>query len=263
MKMICKHCGAQNPDNIRICTHCGMPIGKRDGQDTVKTEEVEIKTSKNVMKKKSLLLVIVIPLAFFLFSCVDTFLNRRCRLCILIHTFPYFSTYHLTNEKESKMEKKSDNPEYTKIFKERGILKPMLFTIEESASFAKVNVDEDGLESIDCRDFSYNGDTGVISAMTETIYFNIKDMSQEEVQAVDAAFQKEFAKNANVENYRATGKVVGQYYWVKYDFSNMNDKNVLKTFEDLGILDSREEKSAVYDMTLTEKDLLAQGYVKK
>lgn len=261
--MICKHCGAQNPDNTKICTHCGMPIGKRDGQDTVKTEEVEIKTSKNVMKKKSLLLVIVIPLAFFL---IGQMVGGKIGKSMNENTQPTSSVEKSINtakEKESKVEKKSDNPEYTKIFKERGILKPLLFTIEESASFAKVNVDEDGLESIDCRDFSYNGDTGVISAMTETIYFNIKDMSQEEVQAVDAAFQKEFAKNANVENYRATGKVVGQYYWVKYDFSNMNDKNVLKTFEDLGILDSREEKSAVYDMTLTEKDLLAQGYVKK
>ena len=80
---------------------------------------------------------------------------------------------------------------------------------------------------------------------------------------MDAEFQEEFAKNANVENYRGTGEVGGQYYRVKYEFENINDENVLKTFEDLGILDPREEKSGVYDMTLTEENLLAQGYVKK
>lgn len=261
--MVCEHCGAQNPDNTRICTYCGMPIGKCDGQDTVKTEEVEIKTSKNVMKKKSLLLVIGIPLALYL---IGQIVGGKIGKSMNENTQPPSSVEKSTNtaiEEESEVEQKTDNPEYTKIFEERGIVKGSLFTIEESACFAKVDVDEDGLESIDCMDFSYDGDTGVISAMTETIYYNIKDMSQEEVQAVDAEFQEEFAKNANVENYRGTGEVGGQYYRVKYEFENINDENVLKTFEDLGILDPREEKSGVYDMTLTEENLLAQGYVKK
>lgn len=261
--MVCEHCGTQNPDNTRICTNCGMPVGERGGKDDVKTETVEIKTSKNVMKRKSLLLVIGIPLALYI---IGRMAGGKIGESMNKNTQPPASVVESTDtvtEDESKVEERPDNAEYTKIFRDRSIIKASPFTIEESACFAKVDVDEDGVESIDCMDFSYDGDTDVISVMTETIYYNIKDMSQEEVQAVDAAFQEEFAKNANVENYKASGEIGGQYYRVEYELRNINDENVVKTFEDLGILESREVKSDFFSMSLTEKDLLAQGYVKK
>lgn len=260
--MICEHCGNQNPDNTRICTHCGMPVGKSDGQNTVKKEEPEVKTSKNVMKKKSWLLIIGIPVAAYLIGQVA---GGKTGESMNEDSDSASSIVEDVNTpiEEGENNTEAENPEYTKIFTERNIIRAPYFTIEEGAYFAKVDVDEEGRETIDCLDFSYNGDTGTISALTETVYIDIKDLSQEEVQAMDSAVQAESQEYANLDNFTMSCEAGNQYYRITYMYDKLNDKDVLKTFEELELITATDPGEELLGISPTETSLLEQGYVKK
>ena len=112
--MICKHCGTQNPDNTRICKQCGMPLEESTAQNPVKQEESKNKTSKNVMKKKSLLLIIGIPLlAYVIGQAAGKKLGEN-----MSGGSNSSKTVETSVEDDTQ---KEDNPEYTKIFTERNI----------------------------------------------------------------------------------------------------------------------------------------------
>lgn len=258
MKMICEHCGTQNPDNTRICTHCGMPIGKCDEQNTIKKEVTEIKTSKNVMKKKSLLLVIGIPLALYL---IGQIFGGKTGESMNENSQSKSSVMESGNS--ATTEEKVDNPEYTKIFDERKIIKMPLITLGEKASFAKVDVDEDGIEEIYCMDFAYDGKTGIISAMTETFYTDIKDLTEEDKKTLDTQMQEKFKKYADLENFNATGAIDNQYYRAVYEYKNLNDKNVIKNFKDLELITTDGKETDFFGIEPTEKELLEEGYIKR
>ena len=261
--MICEHCGTQNSDNTRICTHCGMPIGRSDGRNAVKKEDTEVKTSKNVMKRKSLLLIIGIPLVGYLIGQMAGEKIGKSMSEDLDSTSSIEENVNtsLTEDREKNTE--TENPEYTKIFTERNIIKLPLFTIEESAYFVKVDVDEEGGEMIDCIDFSYDGDTGIISTMTETVYQDIKSLNEEEVQAMDAEnlakFQEEYA---DVDNFTVSSEVGNQYYRVTFEYKNLDDEKVVETFEERGLL-TTDREAGLLGIVPTETSLLDQGYVKK
>ena len=137
--MICKHCGTQNPDNTRICKQCGMPLEESTAQNPVKQEESKNKTSKNVMKKKSLLLIIGIPLlAYVIGQAAGKKLGEN------MSGGSNSSTPVETSVEDDTQ--KEDNPEYTKIFTERSIIKPSMLVLgKDSASFARVGATEEGI----------------------------------------------------------------------------------------------------------------------
>lgn len=263
--MICGHCGAENPDNTRICTSCGMPLEKNDTQNTVKKEEPEVKTSRNVMKKKSLLLVIGIPLAAYLIGQMAG--GKIGKSMKEEPQSPPSIVEDVIQEPElgeDKQEKKEDNPEYSKIFTERNIIRTPLFSpFGETASFAKVEIGEDGMEIVFCYDIAYDTETGAISAMRQEEYYDIKNMSKEEVQTRDAGVKEVFQKYENVENFKMTTNVGNQYYTVTCDYTNMNDDKVLKKFEEQELITTTNGAEGLLGITPTEKSLLDQGYVKK
>ncbi len=259
--MICEKCGAQNPDNTRICNQCGMPLKKNDTQNTVKKEEPEVKTSKNVVKKKSLLLIIGIPLAVYLIGRMAG--GKIAQNLKEEPQTPPSVVEDVVQKQESGEEKQEDNPEYTKIFTERNIIKAPLFTIAESASFAKVEVDEDGMETVECLDFTYNEDTGMIQSMTETVYISIKDLTQDEVQAADVQIQAENKKYEELENFTASYEIGNQYYQMRFELKNLNDESVVRKFEEQGLLTSTTKGEGLLGIVPTENSLLEQGYVKK
>lgn len=254
--MICKHCGTQNPDTTRICKQCGMPLEENTAQNPVKQEETKNKTSKNVMKKKSLLLIIGIPLlAYVIGQAAGKKLGEN------MSGGSNSSTPVETSVEDDTQ--KEDNPEYTKIFTERNIFKPMNFTLGlSSASFAKVEVSEEGLETIDCFDIAYDAATGAISNFTESWYIDVSSCTQEELESMDTAIQEEYQAYQG-ENFTATFDTSGSYYLARLEYKNLDDEDVVKNLEDQGLITTTGTGTGGLGITATENSLLSQGYVKK
>lgn len=256
--MICKHCGTQNPDNTRICKQCGMPLEESTAQNPVKQEESKNKTSKNVMKKKSLLLIIGIPLlAYLIGQAAGKKLGEN-----MSGGSNSSTTVETSVEDDTQ---KEDNPEYTKIFTERNIIKPVMFTVGMSKScFAKVEVTEEGLETIDCFDIAYDAGTGIISNFNETLYMDVSSYTQEELESLDTSMQEAYqeyqGENVTVTCGRDT---FASYYRVCLEYKNLEDEDVVKSLEDQGLLTTTGTGTGVLDITLTENSLLSQGYIKK
>ena len=256
--MICKHCGAQNPDTTRICKQCGMPLEENTAQNPVKQEETKNKTSKNVMKKKSLLLIIGIPLlAYVIGQAAGKKLGEN------MSGGSNSSTPVETSVEDDTQ--KEDNPEYTKIFTERGIIKPSMLVLgKDSASYAKVGVTDEGLETIDCIDIAYDADTGIISNLTDVGYIDVSSFTQEELESVETEIQEAF-QGYEGENFSATfeGETLNSYYKFCLEYKNLEDEDVVKNFVDQGLLTLTGTGTGVLDITLTENSLLSQGYIKK
>lgn len=256
--MICKHCGTQNPDTTRICTQCGMPLEENTAQNPVKQEETKNKTSKNVMKKKSLLLVIGIPLlAWLIGSAVGQKAGKEMS-----------GGSNSSTTAETSVEdiiQKEDNPEYTKIFTERNIIKPVNITFGlNKASFAKVEVSEEGLETIDCYDIAYDASTGAISNMAESLYIDVSSYTEEELESLDTAMQEEYQAYQG-ENFTATFETpsLSSYYRVSLEYKNLDDEDVVKNLEDQGLITTTGTGTGGLGIKATENSLLSQGYVKK
>lgn len=256
--MICKHCGTQNPDNTRICKQCGMPLEESTAQNPVKQEESKNKTSKNVMKKKSLLLIIGIPLlAYVIGQAAGKKLGEN------MSGGSNSSTPVETSVEDDTQ--KEDNPEYTKIFTERSIIKPSMLVLgKDSASYAKVGVTDEGLETIDCIDIAYDADTGIISNLTDVGYIDVSSFTQEELESVETEIQEAF-QGYEGENFSATfeGETLNSYYKFCLEYKNLEDEDVVKDFVDQGLLTLTGTGTGVLDITLTENSLLSQGYIKK
>ena len=256
--MICKHCGTQNPDNTRICKQCGMPLEESTAQNQVKQEESKNKTSKNVMKKKSLLLIIGIPLlAYVIGQAAGKKLGEN-----MLGDSNSSTTVENSVEDDTQ---KEDNPEYTKIFTERGIIKPLTITLGMSnASFAKVGVTEEGLETIDCIDIAYDADTGIISKMTDVGYMDVSSFTQEAFESMKTEIQEAF-QGYEGENFSATfeDEPINSYYKFCLEYKNLEDEGVVKNFVDQGLLTTTGTGTGVLDFTATENSLLSQGYIKK
>ena len=256
--MICKHCGTQNPDNTRICKQCGMPLEESTAQNPVKQEESKNKTSKNVMKKKSLLLIIGIPLlAYLIGQAAGKKLGENM-------SGGSNSSTTVENSVEDDTQKE-DNPEYTKIFTERSIIKPSMLVLgKDSASYAKVGVTDEGLETIDCIDIAYDADTGIISNLTDVGYIDVSSFTQEELESMETEIQEAF-QGYEGENFSATfeGETLNSYYKFCLEYKNLEDEDVVKNFVDQGLLTLTGTGTGVLDITLTENSLLSQGYIKK
>lgn len=256
--MICKHCGTQNPDNTRICKQCGMPLEESTAQNPVKQEESKNKTSKNVMKKKSLLLIIGIPLlAYLIGQAAGKKLGEN-----MSGGSNSSTTVETSVEDDTQ---KEDNPEYTKIFTERSIIKPSMLVLgKDSASYAKVGVTDEGLETIDCIDIAYDADTGIISNLTDVGYIDVSSFTQEELESVETEIQEAF-QGYEGENFSATfeGETLNSYYKFCLEYKNLEDEDVVKNFVDQGLLTLTGTGTGVLDITLTENSLLSQGYIKK
>ena len=256
--MICKHCGTQNPDNTRICKQCGMPLEESTAQNPVKQEESKNKTSKNVMKKKSLLLIIGIPLlAYVIGQAAGKKLGEN-----MSGGSNSSKTVETSVEDDTQ---KEDNPEYTKIFTERSIIKPSMLVLgKDSASYAKVGVTDEGLETIDCIDIAYDADTGIISNLTDVGYIDVSSFTQEELESVETEIQEAF-QGYEGENFSATfeGETLNSYYKFCLEYKNLEDEDVVKNFVDQGLLTLTGTGTGVLDITLTENSLLSQGYIKK
>lgn len=256
--MICKDCGTQNPDNTRICKQCGMPLEESTAQNPVKQEESKNKTSKNVMKKKSLLLIIGIPLlAYVIGQAAGKKLGEN------MSGGSNSSTPVETSVEDDTQ--KEDNPEYTKIFTERSIIKPSMLVLgKDSASYAKVGVTDEGLETIDCIDIAYDADTGIISNLTDVGYIDVSSFTQEELESVETEIQEAF-QGYEGENFSATfeGETLNSYYKFCLEYKNLEDEGVVKNFVDQGLLTTTGTGTGVLDFTATENSLLSQGYIKK
>ena len=256
--MICKHCGTQNPDNTRICKQCGMPLEESTAQNPVKQEESKNKTSKNVMKKKSLLLIIGIPLlAYVIVQAAGKKLGEN------MSGGSNSSTPVETSVEDDTQ--KEDNPEYTKIFTERSIIKPSMLVLgKDSASYAKVGVTDEGLETIDCIDIAYDADTGIISNLTDVGYIDVSSFTQEELESVETEIQEAF-QGYEGENFSATfeGETLNSYYKFCLEYKNLEDEDVVKNFVDQGLLTTTGTGTGALSFTVTENSLLSQGYIKK
>lgn len=255
--MICKHCGAQNPDTTRICKQCGMPLEENTAQNPVKQEETKNKTSKNVMKKKSLLLVIGIPLlAWLIGNAVGQKAGKE------LSGGSNSSTTAETGVEDDTQ--KEDNPEYTKIFTDRGIIKPSYIVFGKStASYAKVAVDEYDMESIDCYDVAYDKASGVISSMISSQYLDISSYTEEQVEIFETTLQEE-VNAIQGENCTVTLENRNPYYYLSIEYKNLDDENVVNSFVEQGALESTgEENGGLFGITPTEEGFLSDGYIKK
>ena len=210
------------------------------------------------MKKKSLLLIIGIPLlAYVIGQAAGKKLGEN------MSGGSNSSTPVETSVEDDTQ--KEDNPEYTKIFTERGIIKPSMLVLgKDSASYAKVGVTDEGLETIDCIDIAYDADTGIISNLTDVGYIDVSSFTQEELESVETEIQEAF-QGYEGENFSATfeGETLNSYYKFCLEYKNLEDEDVVKNFVDQGLLTLTGTGTGVLDITLTENSLLSQGYIKK
>lgn len=210
------------------------------------------------MKKKSLLLIIGIPLlAYVIGQAAGKKLGEN------MSGGSNSSTPVETSVEDDTQ--KEDNPEYTKIFTERSIIKPSMLVLgKDSASYAKVGVTDEGLETIDCIDIAYDADTGIISNLTDVGYIDVSSFTQEELESVETEIQEAF-QGYEGENFSATfeGETLNSYYKFCLEYKNLEDEDVVKNFVDQGLLTLTGTGTGVLDITLTENSLLSQGYIKK
>ena len=255
--MICKHCGTQNPDNTRICKQCGMPLEESTAQNPVKQEESKNKTSKNVMKKKSLLLIIGSPLlAYVIGQAAGKKLGEN------MSGGSNSSTPVETSVEDDTQ--KEDNPEYTKIFTDRGIIKPSYIVLGKStASYAKVEVNEYDMESIDCYDVAYDKASGVISSMISSQYLDISSYTEEQVEIFETTVQEE-VNDIQGENCTVTIENRHPYYYLSIEYKNLDDENVMNSFIEQGALETTGVgNGGLFGITPTEEGFLSDGYIKK
>lgn len=210
------------------------------------------------MKKKSLLLIIGIPLlAYVIGQAAGKKLGEN------MSGGSNSSTPVETSVEDDTQ--KEDNPEYTKIFTERSIIKPSMLVLgKDSASYAKVGVTDEGLETIDCIDIAYDADTGIISNLTDVGYIDVSSFTQEELESVETEIQEAF-QGYEGENFSATfeGETLNSYYKFCLEYKNLEDEDVVKNFVDQGLLTTTGTGTGALSFTVTENSLLSQGYIKK
>ena len=135
---------------------------------------------------------------------------------------------------------------------------------KDSASYAKVGVTDEGLETIDCIDIAYDADTGIISNLTDVGYMDVSSFTQEAFESMKTEIQEAF-QGYEGENFSATfeDEPINSYYKFCLEYKNLEDEGVVKNFVDQGLLTTTGTGTGVLDFTATENSLLSQGYIKK
>jgi len=143
---------------------------------------------------------------------------------------------------------------YDDIFNQHMIFHfPQIFIMMDRSAYAGVT--EDGI--VDCIEYGVEGDT--ICEWVETIYFPLAGVTQEEyatmqdrLHSIYDVIDAEFFASVSYE-YLTT------YYKMTLKITDLDNPNYVHRLTELGLL---TEYIDIISMSLTEQNLLAQGYLK-
>ena len=262
--MFCSKCGKQIPDGTAFCSFRGAR------QDVnAQTQNFHQEPQKPAKKKKKvnfLVWILAIAGATLIGQMAGKLLagsyNKKPASSNTINQ-NIDKSIGVDNEERggsttTTTEVKEDNPEYTKIFSDRYIVTMPLFVIgQDVSSFAKV--EEDG--TVDSLEFAYKDD--LVSTFKQTRYVDITEVPENQRQSFDSEMKEQFAKYAEELGFLTFDSNIGEtYYRVSYELQNLDDAEVLKTAEEKGLIELTGA-GGLLSMSVTEGNLLAQGYVKR
>ncbi len=239
--MLCKKCGQEIPDQSPFCLHCAA-------------SQAEVPTSAS-SKKKSSPASIIIVLAV---AALGFLLGKLLIAPSLSGDQNGSTTPQIATGGTSVTQPSVSNISYDSIFSDRYIVvAPPFFMTGQSASFAIVDTTDDGRELVIKEDYGYEDD--IICYFTETYYYSIQGMSDEDVTLLEANFKQAFTSYEAMSCCNVTYTRLNSYYLIQLEYSSINESSALAELYANGITSSTYPLS----MEATERSLLADGYIKR
>ncbi len=261
--MFCSNCGKQIPENTKFCNYCGaqQPASNSAANAPISAaaeQQNQAASPKQKEKKPLNMKNIVIVLA----ASLCAFLLGKFVLAPAMRSDPkekpapdrLVSQTQPSSEESGGASTDTPNPAYEAVLTDACIVHFQSFFNMETASF--VTVQEQGI--IFCSDYGYQDD--VVHQLVETMYVPISGYTDEQKAQLESTMKETY--DAAVEEIgcvTVSYNMGTNYFSVTLEYKNLNLAENYGALYDAGIIDT----NTCISMTITEKQLLAEGAIKK
>lgn len=261
--MFCQNCGKKIADDAKFCDGCGAVVNGTAPRQTTAQSTVPVKKEKQ-KKKTPIWLIILVALAAYVIGRTliapammsgseqknGTSYEETTGGGQLSETFSF-------DVPDTPVEADTQNAAYDEIFSSHYIVKmDTLFFGMDSAAFAKE--DSDGM--IDCIELGYQDD--VVRAWVETVYIDISGMSETDKTALDSQLRDTYGALESLSYATISYNLGSSYYTLTIRLDDLDQSDVLHDAVDQGLIVVTGEAD-ILSMSMSESNLLAQGYVKR
>ena len=295
--MYCPKCGMSLPDGTKFCSNCGASIGVTQQSGSYQqpqsqqaqtqqpqTQSAASKPQSNGKKKTPVWIPIIAAIAAFLIG--KYVLAPIFTSSVLPNKdadqndktgSSYSSDYDAS--KDSNRNDTSDNssgydssanntssdernPAFDAVFSDNGIIRvDSLFFGVDSTAFV-IEDYSDGVHMIDCIELGYEDNSDVICKMYETIYFDLRDMSDTEREQADTALRSAydvFQTDDIKVRYHS-----GEWYSIVLEMNDLDNSTVLGRIIEIGAIETADGLSADWlSLSQTRDSLTSSGYIER
>lgn len=286
--MYCTQCGKYLEDGTRFCSNCGAPVGNVQQSDPyqqfqqaqpqqvqpqqaqpqqvqpqqTQPQQIQPQPQSKEKKKTPIWVSIIVIIAAFVIgkyvlapilvggvsSSKDKSQNDT------LNDSSYSSDYSDYADDSSSNE---HNPDFDAVFSDNGILHEH----DGDAAFVKESY-ANGNHMIECLEIFYSDDK--IWAVYDTVYFDLRGMSDEERDQMDTAIRSTFDALANNSTRIALLDEGSNWYSARLDMYFLNESDVLKEAIDCGALATADGVAPdSLSFSQTRIDLTGNGYIER
>lgn len=258
--MFCSKCGKTIADDSQFCRYCGATIESEIKVNDVKkasaktTAEYDFSVDKNKSehnaksKIKTFCLVMV-----FVAIAISLFVYLEEIGCIGIE---YTNDTNETTVNEKIPTAEGDYEAYEAVFAGTDIIHVALFSEDDAVTERYVKKNADG--TIVCRDFAHKD--GVVYSTAETHYYPMHGKSETEFEAQEEYLRELNAELGALEFVKISFEKTGNYLEMKIMIRDVEELSNIIDLHRLGVVTSSTDTVSMAD---TEKDLIAQGFIKR
>jgi len=270
--MFCSNCGNQIPDNTPFCNYCGaqqqtVQSAQYNPQPTpqpVPQPTPQYNPQPPVQKKKKsngALIVIIVVLVLVIAFLIGKFIIAPYFLSDPEPETEYTTEVPVPEIDEYITEEIVEDPEeepsvspYDAVFEGTSIVHYKQFFGLETKNYACI--DSNG--NISCYDYGCEDD--VIKEWVETIYMPVSSYSDSEKEALESEIKSNMEYYIEALPFMTVSYNMGEnFFKLSCTYKDLDNPENCTALYNVGLL----TKNTFASMSVTEKDLLAQGYVKK
>lgn len=281
--MYCQKCGRDLPEGTKFCSNCGTPVGvtqESDPYQQPQTQSAANKPQSKEKKKTPAWIPIIAAIAAFLIGKYvlapiftgSVLPNKDAGQNDRVGNSSYSSDYDASkdtsrndvvdNSSANNTSSDERNPDFDAVFSDNGIIRiDSLFFGMDSAAFV-IEEYSDGVHMIDCIELGYADNSDVICKMYETVYFDLRNMSDAEREQVDTALRSAydvFQTDDIKVRYHS-----GEWYSVVLEMNDLDDSTVLGKAIEIGAIGTTDGLSADWlSLSQTRDSLTSGGFIER
>ena len=269
--MFCQKCGNQLPDNANFCAACGakqqIVENAVPAPEVVQAQPVEQvqqvqqmqEIQKPKKKKPHILITIVVVLCAFLLGKFVIAPSMVSNLEDSDDDTNYQSSFQSENNNEintptsSNLSSNVSNGAYEAVFEDSNIVHFEFFFGMDTNNYAKKL--DTGV--IYCADYGYKN--GIVKKWVETVYVPLTGVSNDQKNQLENQFKTQYASLDALNCCSVKYETSANYFTVKITFTDVDKPENYKELFNAKLSNT----NSVISMSLTEKNLLDTGLVKK